>query len=49
MCKLNILRFESVVFLAGFALVTTPKVKVDAEAVKVNLECPPGVLLLLVR
>jgi len=49
MCKSNILRLESVVFLADFAPVTTPKVKVDAEAVKANLECLLGVLLSLVR
>jgi len=38
MCKSNILRLESVAFLADFAPVTTPKIKVDAEGVKANLE-----------
>ncbi|GAG03456.1 unnamed protein product [marine sediment metagenome] len=49
MCKSNIPRLESVVFLADFAPVTTPKVKADVEGVKANLECLPDVLLSLVQ
>jgi hypothetical protein len=49
MCKSNTQRLEYAGFPVDFAPITTPKVKADAEGVKVNLECLLGVLLSLAR